>query len=439
MSMKKVLTCLVFLFLITTGIIFCESIIDLSDCENGWDMFRVDINSNIPVGTELSVPWYVELIQKGETYIVLDLIGVKSFYFDKLNPDEVSDLKIGQKFLPDESIALIPEIYTSGRKELEVDQLTGFNNFLQDNITCLYGEILFPTQFYNIKEIDQKLINFLTDIRDESKNIEDERFDYYDILKKSLEKIDDNLVDVFFFSSNRVTEASLFVYPEKHNQFIKPAILINYDFLKEKNDSLIISSVLRSMYLSEQYFKRIGDNIYTDWDDIENTLYLFDAYYMQARFVEDFFINRGYGVSRFESYLFTCYEKDLLQSFFYYYYGLKKDLIIKGCHYLEQLTRKELTITEFLNLINDEISLDFFNTKDFNQDNIQCLISKSTLCSYYKFYLNHKKVKCLIDENSTSIHNELILLIDEMYCHSYRHLEQLHDWVNRYQLDNTLQ
>lgn len=321
-------------------------------------------------------------------------------------------------------------------ENIEMDALTGYTNQMQRNFNGLLSDQFYITGSIETYKLSENVLSILVSTKDESIKLEDEYFNYYEIIDYCSSRHKSGELDILEFDNDKIVNGSVFIYPEKNINFEKPTILINRKILEYNAPSLVATSSLRAMKEAYDYFQRIDNVIYTDWDEVENLLYLFDSYYAQARFIEDFFINNEIMVTRYETFILQSYQNDLLASFFMYFYGIDRDFFINGAYFLAQYNERAITITEMLNAYNQMISgLNFNEINILDEEGLISLATQYTYASFYVFLLQHYSVIAAIghQDNDKSVYISLLSRMDEIIKRNEENYPVYFEWVTRNQ------
>ena len=332
-------------------------------------------------------------------------------------------------------LILLFTAYFVSAEDIVIDANSGYYKSYQHNFNRVYKKIYYHEDIL-YRAPGEETLKFFRSLASQTEGMTDEMFDYNSVVKFCLEKIDGGDLALGAYESSRVTDIALFVSPYEDENFEKPHILVDEKYFNKEQISVFLSSIMREMKAAHDYYDRISKDWYTEWDEVENTMYLLDSYYFQARFIEDFFISRQFYITNFEGFLLTNYHDEYLRSFMFYYYGIDRDTLLAGYSGQQNVREGRMSIDDYIKQLYDwSGSGRFDEVESYDQSDAQAMLAiQYTYSCFYNFILNHLAVKNSAMSGETSDrYGELLDRVFEYYQRNEEYIDDFQNFVISYQ------
>lgn len=144
---------------------------------NGWSVLGIEENPNLYPGTELRIPSFSTITEMGESFILLDIENIEELIFDKLTPEIIKSLFLGQSFQSNESIIPIPaEFLYPYNIDITHDAITGYVNTYQNIFYDVYDYL---NNRYVVESIN-------------SQDIQDQRYEIMEMVQETATRSSEN-------------------------------------------------------------------------------------------------------------------------------------------------------------------------------------------------------------------------------------------------------
>ena len=320
-------------------------------------------------------------------------------------------------------------------EDVVIDANTGYFKSYREIFGGIYDGIFYP-EISDTAEVSDKTYELILGMKNQVAGLIDDMCDYQGTAAYSIDKIESGEIEVRSHKSSGIIDIARFVAPEQFDNFEKPVLLVDEGFISKDHITVFLTSLMRELKVIRDYYDRIDNNWYTAWDEIENTMYMFDSFYFQARFVEDFFIAREYYVTRYEGFMTTNYREELLRSFLYFYYGIDRDTMILGYSSLQNFANGEISIDDFINAVYDWTHREFFEEVEGGNEQLNQtkLAIQFTYCAYYNFLLNHIAVKrAEMSAETSEKYGELLDLVFDISQRNAGRVGEFRQFVESFQ------